>query len=327
MLALAPKAKLGRIVRLALGTVALGVLAACGAGPLEDDDPELGESESALAPLDPEVDDEVTRTPWQPIGFGVTYKPFGEQPARPNVLLVYGGYTAQDEWVQRWANELLRVKGEALGIGHLYAIKGPNQAGYANREIQNSKLAAHLALEGRAANATSLVTIAHSSGTYVADELLRMLRDGTGGIPQDTVGKVDLFNLDGGGVSNPTLLRQLSSAYFVLACDRAIGRCSHNASGMRSLGAQYASLGGAFEVNATGSGCSRTASGGLWCLHDTVINTRPHNPAMYDLKRDYTVFTGGRALVTSYLDPLTELSPQARRQPEGQRTETADYGR
>ena len=87
---------------------------------------------------------------------------------------------------------------------------------------------------------------------------------------------------------------------------RAIGRCSHNASGMRSLGAQYAELGGAYEVDATGSGCSRTASGGLWCLHDAVINTRPHNPTMYDLRRDYTTFSGapGRALVTSYLDVL-----------------------
>ena len=70
---------------------------------------------------------------------------------------------------------------------------------------------------------------------------------------------------------------------------------------MRSLGAQYAELGGAFEVDANGSGCSRTASGGLWCLHDAVVNTRPHNPAMYDLRRDYTVFHDGHALVTSYL--------------------------
>jgi hypothetical protein len=261
----------------------------------------LADDESALTPLEPGPDDEVARTPWQNVSFGVSYKYF---PGGSNVLLIYGGYSAQDEYVQRWTDELYRVKGAALGFGHLYAVRGPNEPGYANREIGNRKLTLHLGAEGRAENASRMVLLAHSSGTYVVDELLKMLDEGSGGVPANVVSKIDMFNLDGGGPGSPSIFRRLASAHFVLACDPGIQRCSHNSAGMRALGEDYASLGGAFEVNASGSGCDRTAAGGLWCLHDTMITTRPHNPTSYDLRRDYTDFEGERQLVTAYLDTL-----------------------
>src|SRR5205085_5637360 len=113
------------------------------------------------------------------------------------VLVVYGGYTAEDEYVRRWGDELVRARGAALDVGHLYAVRGPNQSGYANREIANSKLAAHLG-DGRAAGASSIVVLAHSSGVFVAGELIGMLEAGRGGVPADTLSKVRLFSLDGG---------------------------------------------------------------------------------------------------------------------------------
>src|SRR5687767_13416842 len=114
MLALSSKPWLRRLFRLGGGAVAVGLLAACGVGDsadLDGDEESAGLALESGEPLDPEVDDEVTRAPWEPIGFGVSYKSFGQRASRPNVMLVYGGYTAADEWVQRWANELLRVKG------------------------------------------------------------------------------------------------------------------------------------------------------------------------------------------------------------------------
>lgn len=276
--------------------IALLVLAAA-CGDLGDDDlsdiPEPIESDdSALTPLAPEPDDAVTRSAWATIGTGVSYKTFA---GKKNVLLVYGGYKAQDVWVQRWANALVRARGASLDIGHVYAVRGPNQAGYANREIQNSKIAAHLGADARAAQATSVTVIAHSSGTYVADELFGMIDDGT-------LAKVRLYNLDGGGVASASRLMQMDRAYFVYARDARIQRSSHNAGAMQSLGARFASKGGAVKVDATGSGCSATSSGGLWCLHDAMIVTRPANPNMYDLRSDYTSFTGSRSVVVSYLD-------------------------
>lgn len=261
-------------------------------------------------PLAPEVDDAVSRVPWQVLGTGVAYKQVSEG---NNVLLVYGGYTALDEWTQRWTSELYRAKGEELAIGHLYAIKGPNQSGYANREIHNSKLVAHLAARGIAANADALVVVAHSSGTFVSKELTDMLKAGAGGVPADTLSKVELFNLDGGGGYSADVLRTVASARWVYACDRTISRCSHNAQAMKNIGQSWTSIGGSYEVIANGSGCNRSTTGGLWCLHDAVITTRPHNPNMYDLKRDYTSFEG-RSVVTSYLDVLSQPPPAVAQQ-------------
>ncbi|MBX3223391.1 MAG: hypothetical protein KF795_22960 [Labilithrix sp.] len=300
-----------RRLRSLLAVSALALLAACGVGDDDDDDTladdleQVGVDEAALTPLPAEKNDAVTRNAWATLGLGVSHKSFS---SGKNVLIVYGGYTAQDVYVQRWANELYRKRGTALDIGELYAVRGPNQSGYANREIQNSRIAAHLGANGaagRAARASSIIVVAHSSGTYVADELFAMMRAGSGGVPAKTIEKVSLFNLDGGGVANPTTLRMMAGAWFVYACDATIGRCSHNASSMKARGAQYASLGGALLVNANGSGCSKTLNGGLWCLHDTLIINRPHNPAMYDLRNDYTNFTGSREVVTSYLDVLS----------------------
>ena len=281
----------------------LGV-AACSADTGQDgDEPTEEEIAASLnGTVVPEKSDAIAAIPWATVGAGVSYKKVG---AGADVLIVYGGYTAQDVFSQRWADELVRDKLGADGVGHLYAVKGPNQSGYANREIGNTKLVTHLSQASRAKNASRIIVIAHSSGTYVATELLQQLgREVTGELPASTLGKIDLFNLDGGGL-DASLVKKLSHAYFVWACDPKIGRCSHNAGGMQALGSEFASQGGGIKVNASGSGCSSSAAGGLWCMHDTLINTRPHNPAMYDLLDDYTDFSSaGRSVVTSYLDVL-----------------------
>jgi hypothetical protein len=238
---------------------------------------------------------------WQVLGTGVAYRPAS---GGSNVVIIYGGYTAQQDWVERWADELDRLKGDALGIGHLYAVQGPNEAGYANHEIQNSHLAAHLGAEGRASGASSVVVIAHSSGTYVADELFKDIKNGLGGVPADTVPKISYFDLDGGGPADAALVHRFAHTFFVWGWDARISRESHNAEGMKALGADYTQTGGAFKVVADGSGCDANTTGGRWCMHDTLINTRPHNPEMYDLKDDYGDFSGDHHLVTSYLDPL-----------------------
>lgn len=289
---------------LAVSAVILSSLVGCGGAEEADgsDDIESAGAESALTGVGPEVSDAISQASWERLGFGVQHKtiPGGGT----NVLAVYGGYSAEELYVQRWADELVRAKGQTLGIGHLYSVKGPNQSGYANKEIANSKLALHLGTgAGVAANASSIIVVAHSSGTFVASELFGQLKKGTGGVPSDTLGKVTLFNLDGGG-GDGSIYRAMSHAYFVYACDGNIGRCSHNADAMRSLGSTYASAGGAIKLKANGSGCSAQSGGGLWCLHDTLITNRPHNPDHYDLARDYTDFSGSRRVVTDYLDRM-----------------------
>lgn len=281
-----------------MGAMALAV-SACVAASEDADQPSEAEIAASLnGPVVPEKADELAAVPWANVGYGVSYKSFG---AGTDVLIVYGGYTARDVFSQRWADELVRDKLGASGVSQMYAVRGPNQSGYANREIANSKLVAHLADAGRADAAKRILVVAHSSGTYVATELLDFVSSKLG---DAALSKVTLFNLDGGGVDG-SIVSRLGGAYFVYGCDAHIGRCSHNASAMKSLGSEFASAGGALEVDATGSGCNAYGSGGLWCMHDTLITTKPHNPVMYDLSEDYTDFTSpGRAVVTSYLDVL-----------------------
>ena len=291
-----------RWYRALAGSLMVG-LAACSADTTSSDEPTEEEIAASLnGTVGPEKADAISAVSWTTLGVGVSYKKVG---AGDDVLIVYGGYTAQDVFSQRWADELVRDKLGADAVGHIYAVRGPNQSGYANREIGNSKLVAHLAAGGRAANASRIIVIAHSSGTYVATELLQLIhREVTGELTASTLSKVTLFNLDGGGL-DASLVAKMNRTYFVYACDSRIGRCSHNAAGMKSLASEFASAGGGIKVDATGSGCDASASGGLWCMHDTLINTRPHNPVMYDLLDDYTDFgSKGRAVVTSYLDAL-----------------------
>jgi pimeloyl-ACP methyl ester carboxylesterase len=273
-----------RWLRALCGALVLG-LAACTAdtGDVSDEPTQEEIAASLNGTVGPETADALAAVPWTTIGAGVSYKKFGQG---SDVVIVYGGYTAQDVFSQRWADQLVRDKLGDAGVGHIYAVRGPNQSGYANREIGNSKLVAHLAAGGRGAQASRVVVIAHSSGTYVATELLQDLHQSA----PSTLAKVSLFNLDGGGL-DASLVSRMAHTYFVYACDSQIGRCSHNASGMKSLAAEFASAGGGIKVNATGSGCSASASGGLWCMHDALITSRPHNPAMYDLLDDYTDFS------------------------------------
>jgi hypothetical protein len=64
---------------------------------------------------------------------------------------------------------------------------------------------------------------------------------------------------------------------------------------MKSLGAQY---GGWFELDAGGSGCN---AGATWCVHATLITTRPHAPSNASTHADYSDFAG-RPVCRAYIE-------------------------
>jgi hypothetical protein len=91
------------------------------------------------------------------------------------------------------------------------------------------------------------------------------------------------------------MVTTMRGVYFCGAHDSVAGY-SENWSSDESLHSDFAGS-HLFLVDADGSGCNVGAG---WCLHDTLITTRPHNPATYDLDDDYTDFTGtGRHVVIS----------------------------
>jgi hypothetical protein len=258
-------------------------LAAC-AGDPEDMPDELDDG----AGLDDGKGDSPLGSDWTALGTGVAYQQVNTGPA---VLIAYGGYSARISYSAAWASELVDARLGAADVGHVYAVKGPIDAGYAAREIANTKLRAHLStLSGDA----RIYIVAHSSGSFVAHELLAQL-DAAGDTA--TLARIAYANLDGGGSGlTPRIVDRLAAIAFVHARDPAAGR-SQNSSTAIALGNAY---GGAFEVTVPGTGC---AAGAGWCLHDVVITHRPHNRFSYDLARDYTDFED-RPVTTEYLAAL-----------------------
>ncbi len=234
--------------------------------------------------------------PWESVGFGVAHKAV-PNPLGDDTFIAYGGYTAKLEYTQAWSEELFRARLGALGIGHIYAVQGPNTAGYTNLEIENSKLIQHLL--GYAQGVNRILIAAHSSGALVAHELLGQL---VGGLDPAglSAGKIDYFNLDGGGSGFGAEERAYTrSVFFVYAQGAAGVGQSANAATMELLAQTPDEL---VVVDASGSGCN---PGAKWCLHDALIIRQPANPDAYDLEADYQGFSASNPVVTDYLDALT----------------------
>jgi len=237
---------------------------------------------------------ELAAASWTSIGRGVSYRRVNAAPA---ILIAYGGYSAQLSHTSAWATALMNAKLAAAGVGHVYAVQGPADPKYAAREIANTALRAHLGkLTGDIA---PIYVIAHSSGSYVAHELLTQMHAAT---DVAHLSRISYANLDGGGTGLTTpIVASLSRIAFVYACDPLLpSGLSQNSGAMRALGTTYAAYGDAFEVTVPGTGC---ASGAGWCLHDVLVTHRPHNPRNYDIARDYTDFVN-RPVTTEYLDLL-----------------------
>ena len=239
-------------------------------------------------------DDAVTAG-WTTIGYGVAYQKVG---GGDSVFIAYGGYTAQQNWSCAWAMEMWKAKLQAMGVGHLYAVQGPRDASYSGDEIGNSKLKAHLEA-GIGKSASFILVAAHSSGAFVAHELLRQLNSAG---DDDILKKTVYANLDAGGSGfNSTVASKLRRVAFVYARDPAVGY-SHNSDAAISLGQEYSEYGASMKLTITGSGCHQ---GARWCLHDLLVTHRPHNPDMFDLRDDYTDFQG-RAPTVEYVDNLAQ---------------------
>jgi hypothetical protein len=248
----------------ALACTCAVVVSSSGCGPAELS---VGTSSNDLSP------DAVS---WTSIGYGIHGATVG---SGPNVLVVYGGYTATDADSEALSLQYVSAQMGALGVGHVYAVRGPKDASYSAREVGNSSLAAQLA--GRASTVGFVAIVAHSSGAFVADELFTEAS-------AQVLSKIVYFDLDGGSWAlSDTLVGEMAGVYFCNARDPVAGE-SANYSAIVSLHSDFPAS-HYYTVDSTGSGCN---DGARWCLHDTLITTRPHKPTTYDLDDDYTDFTG-----------------------------------
>lgn len=262
-----------RLARLGL-IASLAIACGCSGGDGADDEAaNSGDEASALT------------AGWSSLGNGVAYK---ATDAGDGVFIGYAGYSVSLDRSAAWVDALLAARLRALHVGHVYAVRGPSDAGYRNRDIANAKLAAHL-VAGPGDHAPFVLVAAHSSGSYVAHELFGHVFEGQLDPAHVLAEKIVYANLDGGsGGLDAHVLSSLKKIAFVWAEDTTLahGR-SANAGGMESLGEDHGRSGLRLVVDH--SGCH---SGAKWCLHDLLITTRPHDPNTFDLVRDYTDFAG-----------------------------------
>lgn len=236
-----------------------------------------------------------------------------------NVLITMGGMGAKLEWVQRWTEELYRAKLKEFNIGLVIAVKGPKEEYYDSREIAIKEMTKRFVEAYSEFGLDETYLIVHSSGVFPAHEMFDHLWLGgndpnnkrmimrklevldPGGI---TKNKISYIMLDGepGIPKGYTLikemvvnLKKLYSFYAIDADTKTLSGMAHEAKKVKELFPETV----LFEFTAKNSGCN---PGAKWCVHETLITTRPHNPARYDLEKDYTMFDSTRRVVTEYMD-------------------------
>lgn len=225
------------------------------------------------------------------IGFGVAFKDT-KNPLGDSAFIAYGGYGVDLIPAELWATALYRATLASRGVRYLWAVQGPAQADYSGKEIGNSKIAA--ALIPLVLPSMHFVAIAaHSSGAFVGEELLNQLASGED--PTNATNKLIVyFGLDGGGDATKAAIDRLRSATFVTSHDGTTHSANYDA--MVSLASDFSENATFFDNDATSSGCDPGAD---WCVHMTLINTRPHDPTTLDVLADYSDFAG-RPVCTSY---------------------------
>ena len=280
-------------------------LAACDAsmgkpGELGPDADVAGDG--AMPPGDAPPEPDFMSLPWTTIGTGVAFKD-SQNPRGEDVFIGYAGYGVSDDEARTWMTALYEASLRARGVRYVYAVRGPDTVEYTNKEIQNTHLVAHLLPE--VSTSTHFIAIAgHSSGGWVACELLQQLYDQGLDAQGKTVGKTVYYDLDGvESCLDTTIVAKLRDVLFVSAHTTA-------GSGGFSLNAMYMMAGAMMFghplllYDATQSGCQPSAS---LCLHVTLVNTKPHDPTT-GTPSDYGDFTN-RPVNHWYLDATNSDLP------------------
>jgi hypothetical protein len=216
--------------------------------------------------------------------------------AQTGALFVFAGWTVQAAHAWTWLQALRPAAGVAPGA-LLCAVAGPQDSSYRRKDIATDALARHLA--AAPAGTAPVIVIAHSSGSFVAQQGLQQLRDlGATAL----LGRIRYYNLDGAVGSeeraiDAAMVQALAEVHAVYAVDAA-GAESANAAPMRALHALAPDRVRLHALTTPGAGCNANAR---WCLHQTLVTRRPHDPQRFDLARDYGQLSAERPVQDDYL--------------------------
>jgi hypothetical protein len=185
-----------------------------------------------------------------------------------------GGHEIGSPAVRAWAEAVTKTRLPA--VRRLYAVRGPDHPQYKGARLPTERLAASLGDPQR-------ILVAHSSGSFVAHELLAKMS-----APQRR--KVTYFDLDGaGGGLTPAICGDLARVFFVYAKDGK--RSSRNADAMIAAARRHK-----IDPLVIDTSDARCPPGSRWCLHLSLLSTRPDEQ---DVQRSY--FESPR---TTWLDAI-----------------------
>lgn len=236
-----------------------------------------------------------------------------------NVLITMGGMGAKLKWVQKWTEELYKAKLKEFNIGMIIVVKGPVEEYYDSREIEIKKMTKRYVAEYKKYGFNETFLIVHSSGVFPAHQMFDFLYIG-GDDPNNksmkmrrlevldpegiTKNRITYIMLDGelgipkGYTLTEKMVKNLKKIYSFCAVDAETKTLSGMAKEAKMVKNKFPDKTVLYEYTAENSGCNRDAK---WCVHETLITTRPHNPAGYDLEKDYQFFDSTRKVVTGYM--------------------------
>lgn len=236
-----------------------------------------------------------------------------------NVLITMGGMGAKLKWVQKWTEELYKSKLNEFNIGLIIVVKGPMQEYYDSREIDIKEMTKRFVAFYKKYNLDETFLIVHSSGVFPAHQMFDYLYLG-GNDPKTkkmnarkleildpegiTKNRINYIMLDGelgiprGYTLVGRMVKELKQIYSFYAVDAETGTRSGMAHEAIKVKNTFQAKTQLYKHIAKNSGCN---PGAKWCVHETLITTRPHNPAGYDLEKDYQFFDSTRKVVTGYM--------------------------
>jgi hypothetical protein len=242
---------------------------------------------------------------WQVIGTGVNHRPIdmAHTDKMNNILITYAGWNVKDIEVKTWSDRLLEkssLNQTKYAISRVYGVRGPKESNYASKEIQNSKLIEHILLDETRLNKIKLILIiAHSSGSFVADEFFALFYNKISQNPAYTSlrQRIVFYNLDGGtrpsrydDVYIKTLFSSINFVWASISNTSSSSSLSSMNSATMIAAKNYYSWAylniKSVQVVASKSMCLNSK-----CLHDAVIIQRPWDSQAYDTARDYVWFS------------------------------------
>jgi len=226
---------------------------------------------------------------WQQVSHGISYTQ-PENNSNKDILICFAGWSVEQAWVENWAWNLWEAKLRDHGTGNVYAVKGPRDVFFESAEIATDSLALHLKnllKENERMDTLKIVVVAHSSGSFVAHHFFSVLN--TNPVWQDLLGKITYYNLDGaissathGTTLTKTLSDKLKQIFAVYAYEETEKIASPNKNEMQKMVLLYPEKVTAIELKSSNSGCKDP-----WCVHDLLINAKPHDSNGFDLEKDY----------------------------------------